>query len=145
VPDERIRHTIYKTFVEGGIPLSANLSRQLHLPLEEIHAAYHRLHAAHAIVLDPRTGEVWMAPPFSSIATQFSVKAVGDRSWFANCAWDAFGIPRLLGVDAVIATICLDCDGPIVYRIEHGRLIDAHGVVHVGVPAAKWWDNIGFT
>lgn len=145
MPDERIRHAIYKTFAEGGIPLSANLSRHLHIPIEAVHAALQRLHAAHAIVLDPRTSEVGMALPFSSVPTPFLVKAIGDRSWFANCAWDAFGIPLLLGVDAVIATTCQDCDGPIVYRVEQGRLADAHGVVHFAVPAAKWWDNIGFT
>lgn len=103
-----------------------------------------RLHAAHAIVLDAHTREPWMALPFSAVPTPFQVEGAG-RSWFANCAWDAFGIPLLLGVDAVITTRCQDCDGPIVYRVEDGRLADAHGVVHFAVPASKWWDNIGFT
>lgn len=145
MPDDRIRHAIYKMFAEGGIPLSAMLSHQLHAPIDEIRAAMERLHTAHAIVLDSRTREVSMALPFSAVPTPFTVKAIGDRSWFANCAWDAFGIPLLLGVDAVIATTCQDCNGPIVYRVEAGRLADAHGVVHFGVPASKWWDNIGFT
>jgi hypothetical protein len=145
VPDGRIRHAIYKIFAEGGIPLSATIAHQLHISIDIVRAAMERLHAAHAIVLDPRTREVWMALPFSSVPTPFMVKGIGARSWYANCAWDAFGIPILLGVDAVIATTCQDCDGPIVYRVEGGRLVDAHGVVHFGVPAAKWWDNIGFT
>jgi hypothetical protein len=146
VPDGRIRHAIYKTFAEGGIPLSATLSHQLHVPVETVRAAMERLHESHAIVLDPSTREVWMALPFSSVPTPFVVNAaIGDRSWFANCAWDAFGIPNLLDIDAVIATACQDCGGPIVYRIEERRLADAHGVVHFGVPASKWWDDIGFT
>jgi len=145
VPDGRIRHAIYRTFAEGGIPLSASISHQLHVPIEDVRSAMERLHQSHAIVLDPRTREVAMALPFSSVPTPFIVKAIGDRSWFANCAWDAFGIPLLLGVDAVIATTCQDCDGPIVYRVEGGRLADAHGVVHFGVRASEWWDNIGFT
>ena len=85
-----------------------------------------------------------MALPFSSVPTPFTVEG-GGRSWFANCAWDAFGIPILVGCDAVISTTCQDCDGKIVYRVENRRLADSHGVVHFGVPAAKWWDNIGFT
>jgi hypothetical protein len=145
VPDERIRHAVYKTFAEGGIPLSASIARQLHVPIEEVHAAYQRLHAAHSVVIDARTHEVSMALPFSSVPTPFAVKGIGNRTWFANCAWDAFGIPILVGVDAVIATTCQDCDGPIVYRVEDGRLVDSHGVVHFGVPAGKWWDNIGYT
>ena len=144
MPDGRIRQAIYKTYAEGGIPRSEMLSHQLHLPVEEIRSAMERLHNAHAIVLDARTREPWMALPFSSVPTPFSVEG-GGRAWFANCAWDAFGIPNLVGVDAVIETSCQDCDGKIVYRVEQRRLVDAHGVVHFGVPAAKWWDNIGFT
>jgi len=141
---QRVRHAIYRSYVEGGIPKSEMLSRQLHIPADAVRSALQELHAAHAIVLDPRTREPWMGLPFSSVPTAFSVEG-GGRSWFANCAWDAFGIPNLVGVDAVIATTCPDCEGQIVYRVENRKLVDAHGVVHFAVPAAKWWDDIGFT
>jgi hypothetical protein len=140
----RVRHAIYKTFADGGIPRAATIAHQLRLQPEAVHAAMKELHAARAIVLDPKTREPWMALPFSAVPTAFSVES-GGRSWFANCAWDAFGIPNLVGVDAVIATTCPDCDGRIVYRVENGDLVDAHGVVHFAVAAAKWWDDIGFT
>ncbi|HUQ88153.1 MAG TPA: organomercurial lyase [Vicinamibacterales bacterium] len=139
-----MRHAIYKTFADGGIPRAATIAHQLRLPVAAVHAAMNDLHDAHAIVLDPRTREPWMALPFSSVPTPFAVEG-GGRSWFANCAWDAFGIPILVGVDAMISTTCADCDGQIVYRVEGGRLVDSRGVVHFGVPAAKWWDDIGFT
>jgi hypothetical protein len=144
VPDARVRHAIYQTFADGGIPRSEMLARQVHLPVADVRSTLERLHAAHAIVLDPSTREPWMALPFSSVPTPFTVEG-GGRSWFANCAWDAFGIPNLVGVDALIATTCQDCEGPIVYRVEQGQLVEAHGIVHFGVPAAQWWDNIGFT
>ena len=140
----RVRHAIYRSYAEGGIPRAATIAQQLRLPVDAVHTAMRDLNDAHAIVLDPRTREPWMALPFSSVPTPFIVEG-GGRSWFANCAWDAFGIPLLVGVDAVIATTCQDCDGRIVYRVEGGRLVDAHGVVHFAVPAAKWWDDIGFT
>ncbi|MBA2382331.1 MAG: hypothetical protein H0V73_09505, partial [Chloroflexi bacterium] len=35
--------------------------------------------------------------PFAARATDFQVEAAG-RSWYANCAWDAFGIGAALGV-----------------------------------------------
>ena len=141
---QRVRHAIYRSYVEGGIPKSEMLSRQLHIPQDAVRSALQELHAAHALVLDPRTREPWMGPPFSSVPTAFSVEG-GGRSWFANCAWDAFGIPILVGVDAVITTTCPDCEGRIVYRVEQRKLVDAHGVVHFAVPAAKWWDDIGYT
>jgi hypothetical protein len=142
--DYRIRYAIYTTFAEGGIPLSAGLSSKLRIPQPQILESYERLHNARAIVLDPRTREVWMALPFSAVPTPFRVLAE-NRTWFANCAWDAFGIPHLVGCDAVLTTTCMDCDAPIVHRVQERQLMDAHGVVHFAVPAAKWWENIGFT
>ena len=140
----RVRHGIYRSFAEGRIPLSANLADKLHIPLDEVQLAYARLHEAHAIVLDPHSKEVRMALPFSAVPTPHRVIG-GDRSWFANCAWDAFAIPLLINGDARVETTCADCEAPIVYRIEQGRLLDPHGVVHFAVPAAKWWDDIAFT
>jgi hypothetical protein len=142
--DFRIRYAIYTTFAEGGIPLSATLSSKLHVPQPQILESFERLHVARAIVLDPHAKEVWMAPPFSARPTAFRVLAE-DRTWWAPCAWDAFGITNLVGCDAVLTTTCPDCEGPIVHRVEQRSLVDAHGVVHFLVPAANWWDNIGFT
>jgi hypothetical protein len=140
----RVRHAVYRTLAEGGVPLSATIASQLHLPVEEIRGAYQRLHHAHALVVDPHSQEVAMALPFAATPTPFKVES-DARSWFANCAWDMFGIPVLMRCDARAITTCDDCGGPIVYRIEGGRLLDAHGVVHFAVSAAKWWDDIRFT
>ena len=30
-------------------------------------------------------------------------------------------------------------------RVEAGELIDGDGLAHFAVPAAHWWDDIGFT
>ena len=54
VPDARVRHAIYKTFSEGGIPRSEMLSHQLRMTVAEVRTAMERLHAAHAIVLESR-------------------------------------------------------------------------------------------
>jgi len=140
----RVRHAIYRTFAEGGVPRAAALSAQLNIPIDEIKASYQQLHEARAIVIDHRTKEVWMALPFSAVPTPHRVTS-GDRSWYANCAWDAFGIPSVIKGEARIESACGDCDAPIVYRAERGRIVDTHGVAHFVVPAARWWDNIGYT
>ena len=75
-----------------------------------------------------------MALPFSAVPTPHRVTS-GARSWYANCAWDAFGIPSLIKGEARIESACGDCDAPIVYRVERGRIVDAHGVAHFAVPA----------
>ena len=141
--DARVRHAIYHAFAEGGIPLSAAISHQLHMPVEDVQSAMERLHAHHAIVLDSRTRETLMALPFSSVPTPFTV-AGGGRSWFANCAWDAFGIPAALDCDAHIDAVCAWSGDPVPCGVEHG-LAYGDGLIHLLVAAAHFWDDIAYT
>ena len=140
----RVRHAVYRSFAEGEVPLSAAIANQLRMPIDDVQSAYQRLDEAHALILDPHSKEVAMALPFAAAPTPHRVVS-GDRSWYANCAWDALAIPALMTCDARIESACPDCEAPIVYRIEQGKLLDPHGVVHFAVPAAKWWDDIRFT
>jgi hypothetical protein len=85
-----------------------------------------------------------MAAPFSAVPTAFRVDADG-RSWYANCAWDAFGICAALDVDGRIETTCADCDEPIAVEVRDRRPDDETLVFHSLVAAAHWWDDIVFT
>jgi hypothetical protein len=68
-----------------------------------------------------------------------------DRSWFANCAWDAVGICAALHVDGTIETSCRDCGEAISLRVTDERPDDATLLFHCLVPASRWWDDIVFT
>ena len=103
-----------------------------------------RLHAAHALVLDDAGTEIRMANPFSAVPTAFWVHADG-RVWFANCAWDAFGICAALHVDGRIETACADCGLPLTIEVRDGHPDDASLLFHCLVPARRWWDDIVFT
>lgn len=143
--DVDLRNATYGRFVElGRAPTVGEMAEAMGLSLEEARAGWHRLHAAHAIVLDLENDELIMANPFSARPTAFRVQADG-RSWFANCAWDAFGVGAALGVDSVIETNCPDCTGPIRMTVTNGDPKEADLVFHVLVPAAQWWDDIQFT
>ena len=85
-----------------------------------------------------------MAFPFSGIATPFGV-ATADQTYFANCAWDAFGICAALHADGRIETSCPDCGDAIEIDVVDGRSSDESLVFHCLVPAAQWWDDIVFT
>jgi hypothetical protein len=98
----------------------------------------------HALVLDPGTGEIHMAAPFSAVPTPYLVEAAG-RSWYGNCAWDAFGICAALHVDGRVETSCLDCGEPITIEVRAERPSDETLLFHCLVPAAHWWDDIVFT
>jgi hypothetical protein len=140
--DLRIRNDVYRRFVElGRAPKLAELKDELG---DDVEPALRRLHDAHALVLEPDRTEIRMANPFSAVPTPHRVEA-GGRSWYGNCAWDAFGIPAALHVDGHVSSACPDCGEPIEIDIRDGRPVPDEHVFHVAVPAAHWWDDIVFT
>src|SRR4051812_38615308 len=92
-----LRLYIYAQMVEtSAAPSAADSARALSCPLHDIEAGYQALADARMIVLRPGTTTIWMAMPFSNVQTAYTVIA-GGRAYYANCAWDAFGVPALLG------------------------------------------------
>ncbi len=143
--DLELRNRTYGLFVElGRAPSADEVVDVSSATSEDVKAGWQRLHDAHALVLDSATAEIRMANPFSAIPTDYLVEAAGRR-WYANCAWDAFGICAALHADGRIETVCLDCGEPIVVEVRDERPDDEGLVFHCLVPAAHWWDDIVFT
>jgi DNA-binding transcriptional MocR family regulator len=143
--DNRVRAEIYGRFVEAGAPpAAAQVAASLKVAASEVEAAYRRLEAAHVIVLAPGTLSVWMAAPLSAVPTDFRVRTARGDFW-GNCIWDGLGVVAMLGDDGTVETHCADCREPMTLRVGGGRLLETHGVAHFAVPAARWWENIGFT
>ena len=142
--DLAVRRATYRRFVElGRAPTAAEIARAIRSDEDAVRASWRRLHDAHAVVLDG-AGELRMLNPFSVPRTDFRVEA-GGRSWYANCAWDAFGIGAAMHVDSAFDTHCQDCREPVHVRIRDGQPDDTSLVFHVSVPAQRWWNDIGFT
>lgn len=142
--DIELRNATYAAFVDlGRAPSAAEVARATGSSETAVRAGWRRLHDAHAVVLD-EAGEIRMANPFAAQPTPFRVEAAG-RTWFANCAWDAFGIGAALKVDSTIYTECADCHTPLDIVVRGGRPHDTNLVFHVLVPAASWWDDIRYT
>lgn len=143
--DLAIRNRTYAQFVElGRAPTAEEVATSAHLPVSDVELAWRRLHDVHALVLFPESGEIHMANPFSAVPTPHRVEAQG-RSWFGNCAWDAFGILAALHVDGRIATACPDCGRTIEVEVRAAAPDDPTPLFHCLVPAARWWDDIAFT
>jgi Alkylmercury lyase len=144
--DLRVRNHAYVSFVRDGIaPTPADAAADLGLAEAEAAAAYRRLHDAHALVLEPDSVRIRMLNPFSAVETPHRVESAG-RSWFANCAWDALGIPAALHADGRIESVCPDCAEPLELEVATGELVrGSELLVHFVVPARHWWDDIGFT
>ena len=142
--DARVRMAVYASFSTGRVPRRADVAAETSIAIDEVALSYERLAAAHVLVLQPDTREVWMAMPFSAVPTAFRVE--GNRTgWWAPCAWDALGIPVALGIDAHIKTECARSEKAIHLFVERGNLHEVNCVAHFAVPASRWWDDIGFT
>lgn len=142
--DKKVRLHVYDQFIQQGRPPSvAQAAEALSSTRQQIESAYRRLADARALVLQGN-GEVLMAEPFSAVPTPFVVK-VGRRSCWANCVWDALGVPAMLKRDARILTSCGCCGDSLMLEVRGGLLLEASGIVHFGVPAEDWWRNVAFT
>lgn len=144
-PDLHLRNLTYALFVANGrAPSAEEAARDAGVDTDDVHAGWRRLHDLHALVLSPETAEIRMANPFSAVPSAYRVRA-GDRWWYANCAWDAFGVCAALQVDGVIETSCPDCAEPITVDVGDQAPGDRSLLFHCLVPAAHWWDDIVFT
>ncbi len=144
--DLDVRRHVYFSIVANGRPPSATeTAAAFELDAPDVEESYRRLHDAHALVLYPDSVDIRFANPFCFAPTPHRVTA-GGRVWIGTCAWDALGIPAALHTDGEIDSECACCGEPVRLRVEEGELVEgAELLVHILVPARRWWDDIGFT
>jgi hypothetical protein len=136
---------VYQTIADTTrVPRRAEVARALGRSEAEVGGAFQRLFQKRLLVLEPDSGEIRMAPPFSAVETPF-LTHVGEKSYHANCVWDALGVAAALHRDADVATTCADCGEPMSVQVRGGAVIAYPCAVHFAVPAAHWWDDIVFT
>jgi hypothetical protein len=142
--DWQVRRYVYDVAMHRGYPpLIAEISNDLTVPLEKVQAALQRLAAGRILVVQPDTGEILMANPFSAVPTPFLVEVSGF-SCYANCIWDALGVPAMLQQDARIKTACGDCGLALELHVTNGQVQGDPSLIHFAVPAHHWWDDIVF-
>ena len=142
--DREVRRVIYEMTMAGGTPpLIRDVAQVLGMTHDEVAESMQRLAEGHMLVLQPGSGEVLMAPPYSAVPTPFVVHAGGTRS-FGNCIWDALGIAAVLHSDAEIRTSCGCCGTAMEVRIA-GDQVRGDGLVHFALPPRQWWNDVVFT
>ena len=142
--DKVVRSNVYDYVMREGLPPTvAETSSALGRSSDEVRSSFQRLADGHILVLQKGSGEILMANPFSAVPTPFLVKA-GGRSYYANCIWDAMGIPAMLKQDATIEASCGCCSTAMNLKITNGSLEEVRGIAHFAIPAAHWWDDIVF-
>jgi hypothetical protein len=144
--DTTVKLNIYETIGRTThTPTTHEVAQSLGIPLADVQAAFERLYQKRLLVLEPGDpSRIRMAPPFSGTETAFRVK-VQDRLYYANCAWDALGIPGALHQDALVEATDGHSGEPITLEVKDGQPMPQPCVIHFAVPAARWWDDIIYT
>jgi len=141
----RVRKLVFDHFVEHGAPpVVEELMGGLRISRDEARQALVGLEGARHIALVPGTERILMAFPFSAVATPFRVTA-GPHRYFANCAWDAIAFHAMLGQPIRVDSFCEHCAEPITVEMHGGRAVRVEpspSIVHLAIPAARWWDDI---
>ena len=143
--DTQAKLTVYRHFAETGrAPALGEVARRLGADAGRVREAYVRLRGQRVLVLEPDGESIRMAPPFSGVPTQHRVLA-GGRQYFANCAWDALGVPAALQQPAEVDSRCQQSGEPLHLEVGLEGPPPSSWLFHCQVPAARWWDDIVFT
>ncbi len=133
--DVALRNDTYRLFVAlGRAPSASEVAASAGIREPEVREGWTRLDGDHAFVLNQTGSEIRMANPFSAVPTAYRVYCQ-DRWWYANCAWDAFGICAALHSDGRIETSCPDCGDPLTVEVHEQRPDDTSLLFHCLVPA----------
>lgn len=136
-----MRALAYQFLIEHGVGATAvGLASYGGLEEPEVLASLRRLENQHLLALTPDGEGVSMAHPFSGIETQYKA-IVGEMSWYANCAWDSLAILGLMG-DGIAVGSHLEPD--LEWRVVDEKVIP-DGLIHMVVPASRFWEDVGFT
>lgn len=120
--DVQVRRIVYDAFMlKGQPPNFTEIVDALGISMSILKGAFQRLAEGHILVLQPESGEILMANPFSSVPTPFLVEAE-DQVWWGNCIWDALGILAMIGKDGQVRSSCPDCGEGLNLRIRSGEL-----------------------
>jgi len=140
-----LRIFVYDDLIAAGRPPSvAAIAMRFGTSPVIAREALANLKIGKTILVDPRSGEIWMAGPFAVAETAYRV--VGEkREWWANCAWDMFGVAMIVNERVRVETRCTDCGAPMTILSDPSTAPTQDAVVHFLVPARRWYDDIGFT
>lgn len=144
-----VRTFVYQRFAAKAQPPTVDeTAAHFGLTHQAASDVFRALDAQHAFFLEPGRLQIRMANPFSAVATPFRVH-VDQRTYWANCAWDALGIPAALHSDATIDATYADGEEALQLTVRSGAISgqSAHEatVAHLLVPFQRWYEDMNFT
>lgn len=140
-----LRKYIFDHFFEHTVaPTLEEAMQKFSLTRAEAFTRFKALEADHHILLVPGTQRILMANPYSAVATPFR-DYIGDKRFFANCAWDTVGLHVMLGMHTRVESFCHHCGEPIGILLSDGKVVSSlpkEPLVYLSMPVARWYENL---
>jgi hypothetical protein len=144
--DDALRIFVYDRLVSAGhAPTSREIGAHFDLSPEDARARLAGLKIGKTVLVNPTTHEIWMAGPFAAAKSAYRLSD-GKTTWWANCAWDMFGVAMIVGRPMTAETSCPDCAERVAIECDPDHPpVEGQAVVHFLLPARRWYEDIGFT
>ena len=143
--DNQVKLAVYQYFAEAGSrPSPEEVAGRVGSEVDTVLEAYQRLSAQRLLVLEADGSSIRMASPFSGVPTQHVIEVEGKR-YYANCAWDALGVPAALQKPGTVHSRCEQSGEALHLKVNLQGPEPSDWLFHCLVPAAKWWEDIVFT
>lgn len=149
-PDtRRVRKCIVDAFVAAGIaPDAHTIGQRLGLSREQVLQAFRELAQFDTFAIERNTENVRILSPFSNLPTPFRVSVDGRQRWHAVCGAEALAMTYLFA-GRVVRTdaYCRDCGDAIVIEMRDGAVLrqePAGLLLHLGVPVARWFEDLPY-
>lgn len=140
--DLEVKLAVYGHFAETGQrPLTDQVAQRTKSTVSDVLKAYARLAEQKLLVLETDLESIHMAPPFSGVPTQHLVTVEGV-SYFANCAWDSFGIPAALQKQGMVESRCEQSMEVLHLEVGLDGPDESDWLFHIDISASHWWDDI---
>lgn len=140
-----LRKYIFDHFFEHSVaPTLEEVMQHFRVSRKEAYSRFKGLESEHHILLVPGTQRILMANPYSAVTTPFRVR-IGERRYFANCAWDTVSMHVMMDAEATVESHCHHCAESIEISLSRGKVsssIPPMPMIFLSMPVAKWYDNL---
>lgn len=140
--DLRVRGELTRSIAElEHAPSNRELALRIGCSQGECETALTALAHAHALLLHPGTKNPWVVHPFALSPGSCWVE-IGEKGWWANCLYCAFGIASAIGRDADIFTRIGGEREHLHVHVRDGEVVEQDLLFHLSTPPRAWWDNV---
>jgi len=145
--ERHVRKFIYDTFLETSHPpLVQHIRDRFGIERDEVLAILKSLETHRQLTLIPGMDRIFMAHPFSAVITPFRARLRSGREYFINCSFDTLALHVMLGGEPMnVSSFCHHTGRQIEISLKDGAVKWMHPestIVYLGIPAARWWEDI---